>query len=31
LKTPLMSVLEGGYSNDLPKLIFAYLNGLRGK
>ena len=31
LKTPLMSVLEGGYSNDLPKLIFAYVNGLAGK
>ena len=31
LKTPLMSILEGGYSNDLPKLIFAYINGLMGK
>ena len=31
LKTPLMSILEGGYSNDLPKLIFAYVNGLMGK
>jgi acetoin utilization deacetylase AcuC-like enzyme len=28
LKTPLMSILEGGYSNDLPKLILAYLKGL---
>jgi acetoin utilization deacetylase AcuC-like enzyme len=25
---PLFSVLEGGYSNDLPELVLAYLNGL---
>jgi acetoin utilization deacetylase AcuC-like enzyme len=25
------SVLEGGYSNDLPELILAYLKGLEGK
>ena len=25
------SVLEGGYSSDLPELIFAYLKGLGGK
>lgn len=28
---PFFSVLEGGYSNDLPELIFAYLNGVAGK
>ena len=28
LKKPLANILEGGYSNDLPKLIFAYLKGL---
>lgn len=28
LKTPLFSLLEGGYSRDLPELIFAYLKGL---
>jgi acetoin utilization deacetylase AcuC-like enzyme len=28
---PLFSVLEGGYSADLPELIFAYLKGLAGK
>lgn len=28
---PLFSLLEGGYSNDLPELIFAYLKGLNGK
>jgi acetoin utilization deacetylase AcuC-like enzyme len=28
LGLPLFSVLEGGYSNDLPELILAYLNGL---
>jgi acetoin utilization deacetylase AcuC-like enzyme len=31
LGVPVFSVLEGGYSSDLPKLIFAYLNGLAGK
>jgi hypothetical protein len=25
------SLLEGGYSNDLPDLILAYLKGLNGK
>jgi len=28
---PLMSILEGGYSRDLPDLIFAYLKGLEGR
>ena len=27
---PMFSLLEGGYSNDLPDLIFAYLKGLNG-
>lgn len=31
LGRPLFSVLEGGYSHDLPELIFAYLKGLAGK
>ncbi len=31
LGVPVVSVLEGGYSNDLPELIFAYLRGLDGK
>ena len=31
LGIPVFSLLEGGYSSDLPKLIFAYLNGLAGK
>lgn len=31
LGVPIVSVLEGGYSNDLPDLIFAYLRGLDGK
>jgi acetoin utilization deacetylase AcuC-like enzyme len=31
LNVPLFSVLEGGYSRDLPALIFAYLKGLEGK
>jgi acetoin utilization deacetylase AcuC-like enzyme len=31
LNVPLVSLLEGGYSRDLPELIFAYLNGLEGK
>jgi len=28
---PMFSLLEGGYSSDLPELVFAYLNGLNGK
>ena len=28
LGVPTFSLLEGGYSSDLPELIFAYLNGL---
>jgi acetoin utilization deacetylase AcuC-like enzyme len=31
LGIPVFSVLEGGYSNDLPDLILAYLKGLEGK
>ena len=31
LKAPLFSLLEGGYSKDLPELIFAYLKGIEGK
>jgi acetoin utilization deacetylase AcuC-like enzyme len=31
LKVPLFSLLEGGYSKDLPELILAYLKGLEGK
>ena len=31
LKVTLFSVLEGGYSKDLPELILAYLQGLEGK
>jgi acetoin utilization deacetylase AcuC-like enzyme len=31
LNVPLFSVLEGGYSKDLPELIFAYLKGLAGQ
>jgi acetoin utilization deacetylase AcuC-like enzyme len=31
LGIPVMSVLEGGYSRDLPDLVFAYLKGLAGK
>ena len=31
LKIPFFSVLEGGYSRDLPDLIFAYLKGVAGK
>jgi acetoin utilization deacetylase AcuC-like enzyme len=27
---PFFSVLEGGYSSDLPELIFAYLKGVAG-
>lgn len=30
LKIPTFSLLEGGYSRDLPELIFAYLRGLNG-
>jgi len=30
LGIPVFSVLEGGYSTDLPELIFAYLKGLSG-
>ena len=31
LGVPLFSVLEGGYSADLPELILAYLKGVEGK
>ena len=31
LGVPAFSVLEGGYSSDLPDLILAYLKGLSGK
>jgi acetoin utilization deacetylase AcuC-like enzyme len=31
LGIPVFSLLEGGYSDDLPELIFAYLKGLNGK
>jgi acetoin utilization deacetylase AcuC-like enzyme len=31
LKIPFFSLLEGGYSRDLPELIFAYLAGVEGK
>jgi len=31
LGLPMFSVLEGGYSDELPELIFAYLKGLNGK
>jgi len=31
LGVPVMSILEGGYSRDLPDLILAYLKGLEGK
>jgi acetoin utilization deacetylase AcuC-like enzyme len=31
LNTPTYSVLEGGYSRDLPDLVFSYLKGLEGK
>ena len=30
LKVPIFSVLEGGYSHDLPELILAYLKGVAG-
>ena len=31
LGVPLFSLLEGGYSRDLPELIFTYLKGVAGK
>jgi acetoin utilization deacetylase AcuC-like enzyme len=31
LGVPMFSLLEGGYSRDLPELILAYLNGVAGK
>ena len=31
LSIPTFSLLEGGYSRDLPDLIFAYLKGIEGK
>ena len=31
LNTPLFTLLEGGYSRDLPELIFSYLKGVAGK
>lgn len=31
LEVPVFSALEGGYSKDLPELVFAYLQGLEGK
>jgi acetoin utilization deacetylase AcuC-like enzyme len=31
LDVPFFSLLEGGYSQDLPGLIFAYLKGVEGK
>jgi acetoin utilization deacetylase AcuC-like enzyme len=31
LQIPFFSLLEGGYSRDLPELIFAYLKGVEGK
>jgi acetoin utilization deacetylase AcuC-like enzyme len=31
LGIPAVSLLEGGYSSDLPELILAYLRGLEGK
>lgn len=31
LGLPTLSLLEGGYSRDLPDLIFAYLKGIEGK
>jgi acetoin utilization deacetylase AcuC-like enzyme len=31
LGIPFFSLLEGGYSRDLPELIFAYLKGVEGK
>jgi acetoin utilization deacetylase AcuC-like enzyme len=31
LSLPMFSVLEGGYSDDLPELVLAYLKGVSGK
>lgn len=31
LGVPFFSLLEGGYSSDLPELVFAYLKGVEGK
>ena len=31
LGIPTFSLLEGGYSRDLPELVLAYLKGLEGK
>jgi acetoin utilization deacetylase AcuC-like enzyme len=31
LQIPAFSLLEGGYSRDLPELIFSYLKGIEGK
>ena len=31
LGIPVFSVLEGGYSDDLPELVLAYLKGVSGK
>jgi len=31
LNIPFFSLLEGGYSKDLPELVFAYLKGVEGK
>src|SRR5258706_784155 len=31
VNVPFFSLLEGGYSDDLPELIFAYLKGVEGK
>jgi len=31
LNVPLFSLLEGGYSKDLPELVLAYLKGVEGK
>ncbi len=31
MAVPFFSLLEGGYSNDLPELIFSYLKGVEGK
>ena len=31
LGVPVFSLLEGGYSSDLPELILAYLQGLEGQ
>jgi acetoin utilization deacetylase AcuC-like enzyme len=31
LDVPMFSLLEGGYSHDLPELILAYLKGVEGK